>query len=102
MNGEVISRSLLPCPVPSGWQTSATHRPSASAVFRPEIRDEADALEVAPVLSSRSGDNHVLELALAGGAGIIVSHNVRDFAGSELRFPDVRILRPAEFLKEMK
>ena len=37
-----------------------------------------------------------------GGAGIIVSHNVRDFAGSELRFPDVRILRPAEFLEEMK
>lgn len=40
--------------------------------------------------------------AMNGGAGIIVSHNVRDFAGSELRFPDVRILRPAEFLKEMK
>ena len=57
-------------------------------LWRPNLRDE--------------GDNHVLELALAGGAGIIVSHNVRDFAGSELRFPDVRILRPAEFLKELK
>jgi len=57
-------------------------------LWRPNLRDE--------------GDNHVLELAVAGGAGIIVTHNVRDFVGSDLRFPDVRILRPGEFLKEMK
>lgn len=54
-------------------------------LWRPNLRDE--------------GDNHVLELAVAGGAGAIVTHNVRDFAGSDLRFPAVRVLRPAEFLK---
>ena len=57
-------------------------------LWRPNLRDE--------------GDNHVLELAVAAGAGVIVTHNARDFVGSDLRFPGVRVLRPAEFLKEMR
>ena len=48
------------------------------------------------------GDNHVLELAVAGGAQAVVTHNVRDFMGSDLRFPEVRILRPSEFLRTMR
>lgn len=46
------------------------------------------------------GDNHVLELALAGGAQTIVTNNIKDFKGGELAFPEVRILRPNEFIKE--
>ena len=43
-------------------------------------------------------DNHVLELAVAGGARAIVTHNVRDFRRAELRFPQIEILTPTEFL----
>ncbi len=57
-------------------------------LWRPNLPDEAD--------------NHVLELAVAGGASSIVTQNVRDFERSELRFPNVRVLRPGEFLKVMR
>ena len=39
------------------------------------------------------------DIMVAGGAEAIVTHNVRDFRGSDLRFPEVRILRPDEYLK---
>jgi len=55
--------------------------------WRPNLRDETD--------------NHLLELAIAGGASAIVTNNVRDFRNSELRFPQVRVVTPREFLKEM-
>ena len=55
--------------------------------WRPNLRDE--------------GDNHVVELAVAGGASMIVTNNRADFAGSDLRFPDVRILSPKDLLKEL-
>ena len=42
-------------------------------------------------------DDFVLELAVEAGAEFIVTHNVRDFAGSE-RF-GVRVIRPGEFLR---
>jgi putative PIN family toxin of toxin-antitoxin system len=45
-------------------------------------------------------DDHVLELAVAGGGADIVTHNVRDF-GQAVSF-GVRILRPAELLGELK
>ena len=54
--------------------------------WRPNLRDEAD--------------NHVLELAVAGGAAM-VTNNLADFRGSELRFPQVRILSPKESLTEL-
>ena len=57
-------------------------------LWRPNLPDE--------------GDNHVVELAVAGGASVIVTQNVRDFERSELRFPNLRVLRPGEFLKEMR
>jgi predicted nucleic acid-binding protein len=44
-------------------------------------------------------DNHVFELALAGGAAVLVTNNVRDFRSSELKFPEIRVLRPHEFVK---
>ncbi len=55
-------------------------------LWRPNLPDEAD--------------NHVLELAVAAGAEVLVTHNRADFVRSELRFPDLRILTPAQLLKE--
>lgn len=53
--------------------------------WRPNLRDE--------------GDNHLVELAVAGGAQAIVTRNKRDFAGAELKFEKLAVLTPAECLK---
>lgn len=45
-------------------------------------------------------DDLILELAVSGQAEAIVTYNLKDFAGSE-RF-GVRILSPAQFIKETK
>lgn len=54
-------------------------------LWRPNLPDEAD--------------NHLIELALAGGADAIVTGNVRDVRSGELAFPHLQILTPGEFLK---
>jgi len=54
--------------------------------WRPNLRDE--------------GDNHVLELAVACAASHIVTWNTRDFSSMELRFPQLSIVTPPDFLKE--
>jgi predicted nucleic acid-binding protein len=51
-----------------------------------------------PVLRD-SRDDHVLELAAAAGCGVVVTHNVRDFAGCE-RF-GVKAITPGEFLRSI-
>jgi len=55
-------------------------------LWRPNLRDESD--------------NHLFELAVAGGAAAIVTHNVRDLRSGELLFPTVRVLTPAALLRE--
>lgn len=45
------------------------------------------------------GDNHVIELAIAGNAKIVATNNIKDFQGSELIFPDVLILTPAQIIR---
>lgn len=55
--------------------------------WRPNLRDD--------------GDNHLIELAVAGSASIIVTNNVRDLRSGELQFPSIRILTPADFLQEL-
>lgn len=45
------------------------------------------------------GDNHLIELALAGGAEAIVTHNVRDLRRGELSWPELRIQTPHEFME---
>jgi putative PIN family toxin of toxin-antitoxin system len=57
-------------------------------LWRPNLIDEAD--------------NHVLELAVAGGAEAVVTANARDFSRAELVFPDVVILTPGAFLKRRR
>ena len=47
------------------------------------------------------GDNHLIELAIAGHAEAVVTHNVRDLTRGELAWPHLRILTPAQFLKEL-
>jgi putative PIN family toxin of toxin-antitoxin system len=54
--------------------------------WRPNLRDE--------------GDNHVVELAIAGGAGTIVTWNKRDYVRGDMELPDVAIMAPPEFLIE--
>lgn len=53
-------------------------------LWRPNLRDEAD--------------NHLIELAIAGGANAIITANKRDFARSELLFPELDICTAGEFL----
>ena len=45
-------------------------------------------------------NNHVLELAIAGVADALITRKTRDFGGAQLRFPNLRILRPERFIKE--
>jgi len=42
------------------------------------------------------GDNHLVELAVAGGARFIVTNNVAGLTGGELRLPEIRVVRPLE------
>ena len=55
-------------------------------LWRPNLRDETD--------------NHLVELAVAGGATAVVTHNVRDLVSGELLFPSLRILTPAALLRD--
>lgn len=53
-------------------------------LWRPNLRDEAD--------------NHIVELAVGGGAEVIITANKRDFAQAELAFPKLKIFTAGEFL----
>ena len=54
-------------------------------LWRPNLPDEAD--------------NHLVELAVAGGSDAIVTNHTRDVRRGELSFPHLQILTPAQFLK---
>lgn len=47
------------------------------------------------------GDNHILELAVAGGALANVTNNVADFRSTDLCFPDLQVLAPRDALREL-
>ena len=55
-------------------------------LWRPNLPDEAD--------------NHVVELAVAGGAQAIVTHNWRDFERAELGFPGLHVVTPGALIAE--
>jgi putative PIN family toxin of toxin-antitoxin system len=49
---------------------------------------------------SDEGDNHVIELAIAGNAQMVVTNNLKNFRGSELTFPQLQILIPYQTIGE--
>ncbi|MEP7355424.1 MAG: putative toxin-antitoxin system toxin component, PIN family [Acidobacteriota bacterium] len=50
---------------------------------------------------SDEGDNHVMELAVAGGVSAIVTNNVSDLRGGELVFNEIPVMTPIEFLQSL-
>ena len=56
-------------------------------LWRPNLKDESD--------------NHLIELAVAGDADVVVTRNLRDLRSAGLRFEPLRILSPEDFLKEL-
>ena len=54
-------------------------------LWRPNLPDE--------------GDNHLIELAVAGGAETIVTNNTGDLNSGELLFPHLSIFTPTQFLE---
>jgi len=55
--------------------------------WRPNLPDEAD--------------NHLIELAAAGAAQAIITHNVRDIAHGQLVWKNLPVLTPAECLEKL-
>ena len=55
--------------------------------WRPNLPDEAD--------------NHLIELAIAGGADVIITHNIRDIKRGEL-LNSIKEQSPSDFLEIMK
>jgi putative PIN family toxin of toxin-antitoxin system len=55
--------------------------------WRPNLKDE--------------GDNHLVELAVAGGVSHIVTRNIRDIKPMELIFPLIKVITPEKFLEEV-
>ena len=54
-------------------------------LWSPNLRDEAD--------------NHLIELAISGNAQAIVTHNIKDFVGCDLSFPQLSILKPEVLIR---
>ncbi|MEO0413926.1 MAG: PIN domain-containing protein, partial [Verrucomicrobiota bacterium] len=55
-------------------------------LWSPNLKDEAD--------------NHLVELAVAGNAAVIITNNVKDFSHSELNHFGISIRTPKQFLNE--
>lgn len=54
--------------------------------WRPNLADE--------------GDNHLIELAVAGNVNYLIARNIRDFHQAQLHFPRIHICTPEDFLPE--
>jgi predicted nucleic acid-binding protein len=64
----------------------STKTPCRAPICSRHLRDEAD--------------NHLIELAVAGQATHLVTRNLRDLVRSDLKFPGIQVLGPADFLLE--
>ena len=60
---------------------------SVRYLWRPNLKDE--------------GDNFIVEIAVAAWPCTIVTHNLRDFARTELRFPQIAVRTPAQLLHSL-
>ena len=69
------------------WTPNGRADGRVSETIRANLRDEAD--------------NHLIELTVAGNAEYIVTQNIRDFQGPQLYFPELTILTPDDFMKEV-
>ena len=56
--------------------------------WRPNVPDE--------------GDNHLVELAVAGGAQAIVTRSLRDLERLDLRFPALKLMKPEDLPREVR
>jgi putative PIN family toxin of toxin-antitoxin system len=56
--------------------------------WRPNLPDESD--------------NHLIELAIAGNASVIVTHNVKDIARGELVWSHLRVMTPGQLLEHLE
>jgi len=54
-------------------------------LFRPNLRDEKD--------------NKIVELAITSQSDYLITSNVRDFKKAELKFDQLRVITPSEFVK---
>ena len=54
-------------------------------LWRPNIKDE--------------GDNFLIELAIAGSADYLITNNINDFKNTQLKFPQLQIVTPEQFLR---
>lgn len=67
------------------YMCSVAHLQAIHFLWRPVLKDPRD--------------DHVLELAVEAGCEVVVTHNTRDFAGSE-RF-GVRVVTPKELMRSI-
>lgn len=90
---DILGRAHLMCKSPLGKsEQTALFRAFLSVaewvkvfyLWRPNLPDE--------------GDNHLVELAVAGTARSIVTNNLDDLRRGELRFPGLAVLTPKQFL----
>ncbi len=56
--------------------------------WRPNLKDESD--------------NHIIEMAISGGASHVLTWNAHDFKQADLVIPDITIIRPDEFINAYK
>jgi putative PIN family toxin of toxin-antitoxin system len=57
-------------------------------LLRPNLKDEKD--------------NMIVELAVASQSDYLITSNVRDFENAELKFDQLRIITPGEFVKKWR
>ena len=66
---------------------AGAHSVDVRYLWRPNLKDE--------------GDNFIMEIAVASWPCTIVTHNLRDFARTELRFPQIAVRTPAQLLHSL-
>lgn len=57
-------------------------------LFRPNLKDEKD--------------NMIVELVLTSQSDYLITSNIRDFKNAELKFDQLRIITPSEFVKRWR
>ena len=83
--GADLGLTLVDVDVLMEYWCGVAHLQDIHFLWRPVLRDIED--------------DHVLELAVEAGCALIVTHNVRDFAGSEAF--GIAAVRPGEFLRRI-